>query len=64
MMNRHIIDTAQIIDFIDLNSSSSSDLGSGGGFPGITVAIMLKNLKKRVKIKLYEKSYSLGKRIY
>ena len=58
MMNRHIIDTAQIIDFIDLNSSSSSDLGSGAGFPGITVAIMLKNLKKRIKIKLYEKSYN------
>ena len=58
MMNRHIVDTAQIIDFIDLNSSSSSDLGSGAGFPGITVAIMLKNLKKRIKIKLYEKSYN------
>ena len=57
VMIRHIIDTAQIIDFIDLNSSNATDLGTGGGFPGITIAIMLKNLKKKVKVNLYEKSY-------
>ena len=32
---RHIIDSAQIIDFVDLNSNTTTDLGSGGGFPGI-----------------------------
>ena len=31
--HRHIIDSAQIIDFIDLNSNTTSDLGSGGGMP-------------------------------
>ena len=46
-MNRHIIDTAQIIDFIDFNSKSISDLGTGGGFPGLITAIMLKNKKKK-----------------
>ena len=55
--NRHILDSAQIIDFIDLNSETTTDLGSGGGFPGIVVAIMLKNMKKDVKINLYEKSH-------
>ena len=27
---RHIIDSAQTIDFIDLNSNTTSDLGTGG----------------------------------
>ncbi len=55
--SRHIIDSAQIIDFIDLNSNTTSDLGSGGGMPGLIIAIALKNLKTQMKIKLYEKSY-------
>ena len=54
---RHIIDSAQIIDFIDLNSNTTSDLGSGGGMPGLIVAILMKKLKNSMKIKLYEKSY-------
>jgi len=54
---RHIIDSAQIIDFIDLNSDTTSDLGSGGGIPGLIVAIIMKNLKNKMKINLYEKSY-------
>jgi len=54
---RHIIDSAQIIDFIDLNSISITDLGSGSGFPGLIIAIMLKNMKKNIKINLYEKSH-------
>ena len=54
---RHIIDSAQIIDFIDLNSNTAVDLGTGGGMPGIIIAIMLKNMKKNLKIHLYEKSH-------
>ena len=54
---RHVIDSAQIIDFIDLNSNSITDLGSGSGMPGIIIAIMLKNMKKDIKKNLYEKSY-------
>jgi 16S rRNA (guanine527-N7)-methyltransferase len=54
---RHIIDSAQIIDFIDLNSNSTTDLGTGGGMPGIIIAIILKNMKKDVKVHLYEKSH-------
>ena len=55
--HRHIIDSAQIIDFIDLNSNTTTDLGSGGGMPGLIVAILMKKLKNSMKIKLYEKSY-------
>ena len=54
---RHIIDSAQIIDFVDLNSNTTYDLGSGGGMPGLIIAILMKKLKNRMKIKLYEKSY-------
>ena len=55
--DRHLLDSAQIIDFIDLNSNTTTDLGSGGGMPGIIIAIILKNLKKNTKIYLYEKSH-------
>ena len=54
---RHIIDSAQIIEFIDLNSNIITDIGSGGGMPGIIISIMIKNMKKLVKVHLYEKSH-------
>ena len=54
---RHIIDSIQMIDFVDLNCDTTSDLGTGGGFPGVVVAIILKNLKNKMKINLYEKSH-------
>ncbi len=54
---RHIFDSLQIIDFVDLNSNTTSDLGSGGGMPGMIIAILMKKLKKRMKVQLYEKSY-------
>ena len=54
---RHIIDSAQIVDFVDLNSNTTSDLGSGGGMPGLIIAILMKKLKNSMKIKLFEKSY-------
>ena len=54
---RHIVDSAQIIDFVDLNNNTTSDLGSGGGMPGLIIAILMKKLKNSMKIKLYEKSY-------
>ena len=54
---RHIIDSAQIIDFIDLNCNTTSDLGTGGGMPGLIVAIIMKKIKNSMKINFYEKSY-------
>jgi 16S rRNA (guanine527-N7)-methyltransferase len=57
IIDRHIIDSAQIIDFVDLNSNTTTDIGSGGGMPGIIVAIILKNMKNNMNVHLYEKSY-------
>ena len=54
---RHIVDSAQVIDFVDLNSNIITDIGSGGGMPGIIISIMIKNLKKPIKVNLYEKSH-------
>ena len=55
--HRHIIDSAQIIDFVDLNFNTTCDLGTGGGMPGLIVAIVMKKIKNDLKISLYEKSY-------
>ena len=55
--SRHIMDSAQAIDFVDLNTNTTTDLGTGGGFPGIIIAIMLKNMKKKMNFILYEKSH-------
>ena len=55
--SRHIVDSAQIIDFVDLKCDTTTDIGSGGGMPGIIIAIIMKNLKKNTRVLLYEKSY-------
>ena len=55
--DRHIIDSAQIIDFVNLNHDTTCDLGSGGGMPGLIVAIVMKKIKNTMKINLYEKSH-------
>ena len=54
---RHIIDSAQIIDLIDLNTPVCTDLGSGSGLPGIVLAIIMKHKRSETKFKLYEKSF-------
>ena len=54
---RHIVDSTQVIEFVDLNSSTIVDIGSGGGMPGIILSIMLKNSGNSAKVHLYEKSH-------
>jgi 16S rRNA (guanine527-N7)-methyltransferase len=57
IIERHIVDSAQVIDFINFNCNTTTDLGSGAGLPGIVVAIILKNMKNNMDVHLYEKSY-------
>ena len=54
-VERHILDCAQAIDFIDKNCKSLIDLGSGAGFPGLILAIVAKDRKIPIKIELIEK---------
>ncbi len=54
---RHIIDCAQAIDFIDKNNKICTDLGTGAGLPGIVLAILLRERNIDIKMNLYEKSY-------
>ena len=54
--DRHIADSAQIIEFVDLNNIIT-DIGSGGGMPGIIISIMIKNINNKTKVHLYEKSH-------
>tara|TARA_Y100000590_G_scaffold328545_1_gene373087 strand:+ start:1025 stop:1660 length:636 start_codon:yes stop_codon:yes gene_type:complete len=54
---RHIIDSAQIIDFIDKNDNVCTDVGSGSGLPGIVLAIIMKHKKSNMEFHLYEKSF-------
>jgi 16S rRNA (guanine527-N7)-methyltransferase len=51
---RHILDSAQLVKFIDFKNGSLADLGSGAGFPGMVLAIFNSNIN--FKVKLYEKS--------
>ena len=53
---RHFLDSVQVVDFIDKNDKTLIDLGSGAGFPGLVLAITLKDRKMPTKIKLIEKS--------
>ena len=53
--SRHILDSAQIIKYIDFNKDHIlSDFGSGAGLPGIIISIA--NTNPNFHVKLYEKS--------
>ena len=53
---RHFLDSVQVIDFIEKNNTTLVDLGTGAGFPGLVLAIISKDRKIPLKIKLIEKS--------
>ena len=53
---RHFLDSVQVIDFVDKNNKTLIDIGSGAGFPGLVLAITLKDRKIPLKVKLIEKS--------
>ena len=52
--SRHVLDSAQLVKFINFKSNILADLGSGAGFPGLVIEIFNKN--KDFHVKLYEKS--------
>ncbi|MCL4170695.1 UNVERIFIED_CONTAM: hypothetical protein GTU68_049362, partial [Idotea baltica] len=40
LWNRHILDSAQLFSLVQHPHNTWADLGSGGGFPGLVIAIM------------------------
>lgn len=46
---RHIVDSAQLFQYIPENATVLADMGSGGGFPGMVLAIMNRVLHGPVK---------------
>jgi len=59
---RHLIDSAQTIDFVDnIDIDTCTDLGSGAGLPGIVLAILMKHKKPEFKVIFYEKSFHKSK---
>ena len=57
ILKRHIIDSMQIVDFIDFNEKKIIDLGSGSGLPGIILSILSKNNGSKIKTAMFEKSF-------
>lgn len=54
LWQRHILDSAQIFSLCPAGAQSWIDLGSGGGFPGIVVAVLAKEMMPDLRVTLVE----------
>lgn len=52
--NRHILDSLQLLKFINDKAEKLYDFGSGAGFPGMVLAIAIKNIFPNLKVSLME----------
>lgn len=52
--SRHFQDSAQLMDLIPGKSRKLADLGSGGGFPGLVIAILAEESHPELKVTLVE----------
>lgn len=52
--SRHILDSAQLIDFAPPGAEAWVDLGSGAGFPGLVVAAMAQEVRHKMSVTLIE----------
>ena len=54
LWQRHILDSAQVFSLCPAGARSWVDLGSGGGFPGIVVALLAQDLMSDLRVTLVE----------
>lgn len=54
LWNRHIVDSAQLYQFVPKSFDSWVDIGSGGGFPGVIMAIYAKTHQPSATFTLIE----------
>lgn len=52
--NRHFIDSIQLVEYIPDDAKSLIDMGSGAGFPGMVLAILLNERTPYLKVTLVE----------
>ena len=53
---RHFLDSGQIINYVDASGKRWIDVGSGAGFPGLVVALLLRDRKIDCDLVLVEKN--------
>ena len=54
--DRHFLDSGQIINHVDASGKTWVDVGAGAGFPGLVVALLLKDKKIDCDFTLVEKN--------
>ncbi len=54
LWERHIVDSAQLLDYCPQSAKHWVDLGAGGGFPGIVVAILAQESIADLRVTLVE----------
>jgi 16S rRNA (guanine527-N7)-methyltransferase len=54
LWDRHIADSAQIFAFCPKDARRWVDIGAGGGFPGIVVAILARECRPEIQVTLVE----------
>jgi 16S rRNA (guanine527-N7)-methyltransferase len=52
--DRHIVDSAQLFALCPPGATHWLDLGSGGGFPGLVIAVLAKEAKPELRVTLVE----------
>lgn len=54
LWSRHMLDSAQLVDLAPESARIWTDLGSGGGFPGLVVAILAAEKRPALEVALIE----------
>lgn len=52
--DRHVVDSAQLFNLASPEADHWLDIGSGGGFPGLVVSIVAKDLRPNMRVTLCE----------
>ena len=54
LWTRHLLDSVQLWDVVPEAATSWTDLGSGGGFPGLVIAMIARDLRPDLHVTLVE----------
>ena len=54
--NRHFLDSGQILNYVNASGKIWVDVGAGAGFPGLVVALLLRDRKINCDLTLVEKN--------